>query len=288
MPISYANYKRIQIEDFNFDMSSDKNVEHLVLDQYLGIHCHDFYEIEYVFSGEGYNIINNKKFELTNGSLLIVSPVDFHEIIPEQPLELFKIRFDDSDVSKDVFYKLFPYIYNLNITFDNQEREIINNLFLTLIKEKHFSAKNQYYSKLKKRILEIILLHVTNYCITNFHNPPELYNNTNDIIQKVLIFIQLNYRNQISLKDVAAYAHISPNYLSKLFHQNMNISFVGYVNKLKMNFAKKLLLNTDFSITDICIDTGYSSLPSFSNKFKQTFGLTPGEYKKLHCKEVVK
>ncbi len=84
---------------------------------------------------------------------------------------------------------------------------------------------------------------------------------------------------QLSLETVAKYLNISPNYLSRYFHNECNITFVAYVTSLKMQYGRKLLLETDMKIEEISRELGYSTPQYFISKFKKQFGYTPNTYR---------
>jgi YesN/AraC family two-component response regulator len=118
-------------------------------------------------------------------------------------------------------------------------------------------------------------------------NDPKLpqKQHSNLIISKVLNFIEDTPLDAISLSAAANYVHISPNYLSTVFKQYMNINFVEYVMQLRINEAKKLLEKTEMTVADIGERLGYADLPYFSNFFKKVVGCTPSEYRN-RCKKV--
>ena len=72
----------------------------------------------------------------------------------------------------------------------------------------------------------------------------------------------------------------SSRYFAKLFKEYTGKSYSGYVNDIKMEFAKKLLLNTDFSIGEIARKTGYDDQGHFGRNFKKYTGMKPSAYRK--------
>ncbi|MCF0242702.1 MAG: response regulator [Treponema sp.] len=103
----------------------------------------------------------------------------------------------------------------------------------------------------------------------------------NPVIKKVCDYINLHLSSDFSLEDAAQDAGISPFYLSKLFKEEMNDTFVNYVTNMKMKKASRLLLETEMSIKEITAATGYNDQNYFSKIFKNKFDSTPSEYRKL-------
>lgn len=102
---------------------------------------------------------------------------------------------------------------------------------------------------------------------------------TGGVIAKAKDFIEANYRKDISLDDVSRSVDISPYYFSKLFKEETGVNFIEYLTNIRIEHAKKLLLNRELSIKNICSDTGYSDPNYFSRIFKKLVGVTPTEYR---------
>ena len=102
---------------------------------------------------------------------------------------------------------------------------------------------------------------------------------TNGVIAKAKAFIEDNYSKDISLDDVSRKVDISPYYFSKLFKEETGENFIEYLTNIRIERAKKLLLNKDISIKSICATAGYSDPNYFSRIFKKQVGLTPTEYR---------
>jgi two-component system response regulator YesN len=102
------------------------------------------------------------------------------------------------------------------------------------------------------------------------------------ILQKAKLYMDEHFQESIGLDQVAEYAGISANYLSRLFKQSTGESFVRYLSKLKIAQAKILLLNDANSVASVGEKVGYPNPRYFSKWFKIMTGLTPQEFKKLN------
>lgn len=103
---------------------------------------------------------------------------------------------------------------------------------------------------------------------------------SNAMLKKVLEYIEERYTDEnFSLNDAAKAANVSPNYFSAIFSQEMDMTFIEYVTKKRMDKAKKLLRQSKRSTADVAAEVGYKDSHYFSYVFKKTQGCTPREYR---------
>ncbi len=97
---------------------------------------------------------------------------------------------------------------------------------------------------------------------------------------RVTHYIDEHYSDGVSLEEVAEATGISRYYVSHLFKELMDNTFVGYVNELRLNHAAMLLAATDSPIIEIASKSGFNNLSNFNRAFKMYFGKTPSMYRK--------
>ena len=100
------------------------------------------------------------------------------------------------------------------------------------------------------------------------------------ILRKAMDYINANFDNEaLSLNSVANEVDVSANYLSTIFSQSMQKTFIEYVTGKRMEKAKMLLRNSDKGSSEIAIEVGYKDPHYFSFVFKKTQGCSPREYR---------
>ena len=99
-------------------------------------------------------------------------------------------------------------------------------------------------------------------------------------LQRVTNYIDEHYIDGLSLDEVASATGISRYYVSHLFKELMDTTFVGYVNDLRLNRAAMLLMTSDSPIIEIAALSGFNNLSNFNRAFKLHFGKTPSAYRK--------
>lgn len=100
------------------------------------------------------------------------------------------------------------------------------------------------------------------------------------VLKKGLKYIEENFSDEsFSLNSVAGAIGVSSNYFSSIFSQEMQMTFIEYVTKKRMEKAKKLLSQTQLHSSEIAGEVGYKDPHYFSFVFKKTVGCTPREYR---------
>ncbi|AIQ58786.1 helix-turn-helix domain-containing protein [Paenibacillus borealis] len=105
------------------------------------------------------------------------------------------------------------------------------------------------------------------------------------VISFVLEYLDKHYGEDINLNIVADKLNLTSGYLSSIFKEKTGINFSEYLNTLRIERAKELLMNIDQRIQDIALQVGYQNVNSFIRMFKRSSGLTPGEYRKRYVGE---
>lgn len=101
----------------------------------------------------------------------------------------------------------------------------------------------------------------------------------NEHINSALSFIHMNYQKDLSLSDVANYVHLTPFHLSRLFKTVTGHSFVTYVSDYRLSKAKDMLKNSDMTVAEISVKSGFNNATTFYRTFKKFTGMSPQEYK---------
>lgn len=92
-------------------------------------------------------------------------------------------------------------------------------------------------------------------------------------------YMKQHFRENLTLDTIAESAFLSASYASRLFKKQMNVSIMDYLLQLRMDEAKKMLRETNFSIDDISSRTGYADSSYFTKVFRKAMGVTPSQYR---------
>lgn len=100
------------------------------------------------------------------------------------------------------------------------------------------------------------------------------------IVQKICLYIEENLSSALTLSEVSAIFHYNSSYLSRMFKAERGEGFSEYVNRVKIERASRLLLETNLKIYQIAEAVGFRDVRYFTRLFSQLTGKTPSEYRK--------
>ncbi|MEG1752772.1 MAG: response regulator [Christensenella sp.] len=100
------------------------------------------------------------------------------------------------------------------------------------------------------------------------------------IVDKIHLFIQIHYAENITRNEIAKELYLAPEYLSKLYTKKTGKHLKDYINEHRIEKAKDLLRKGDINVSDVAQSVGFDNFSYFSTLFKKIVGKTPREYQK--------
>ncbi len=228
------------------------------------------YEIELYLSKSGTTYINDVKYDIEQYSLIICKPGDVRYSVNPFKCYYLYLSAEEGRI-KEILDSLPPQMQAFNA-------KIFLDRYFSLLK--YPSTANDAYAELRVigHISEIVFRLAEN---RDFYEKQKFVNmNVSKAITEAKRFIMKNYNRNIQLRDVANHVFLSPNYFHKLFTQVTGVTPHQYIINQKINAAKKMLLESDTTITDIVINCGFSSQSYFNAIFKREVKITPNDYRK--------
>ncbi|MBQ8741467.1 MAG: helix-turn-helix domain-containing protein [Clostridia bacterium] len=231
------------------------------------LHQHDFYEFEYIVEGEGIHLVNDRSYPIEKGDLLFITPMDFHGF-ETQNIKTITWHFFAKDMSPEIAFLLS----NLKADVIKNVNEKSVNDFKYLLEI--FNAKGDYAALQLKNLIELIIVDLFECKAKNVDD-----NVLGDGISQAIGYININFRDEITLDTISQRFHISPSYFSREFKKRTGVCFSDYLADKRFDYAKKLLKNGN-RVIDACYESGFSGVRNFTRRFKALYGITPTEYTK--------
>jgi AraC-like DNA-binding protein len=263
------------------------------------------HEFMYCIKGKAYINIEDRKYEITPKTLILIKPDLPHSLWMDEnnPPEIIWVHFDFSyrnDVGNlnKLVTGLNYLLYKEKLPMENYIRKdpVFNNTFSF---PEFLKIKNHDYIKnLFKNIVDIYeeqnpMWQV--YCkVSLFRILQEIMaeripyteqrnRNVKEIAETIADFINKNYYRKITLSDISKQVYLSEDYTGRIFKKQTGYNITGFINRVRMEKAKGLLLNTDLSITNISEMVGFSDIYYFSRVMKKYEGKSPAAWRKEYC-----
>lgn len=235
------------------------------------MHWHDYMELEIVISGSVEYIYNQSFYTARRGNAFLMSNYDIHSLKNHEEVCILNIRFTEKATDEDLYRYIASGANRFEGVLTESETEYV--LSQTQKLKHELANKNSFRQIMIKNLMTDILLTVLRRIDHEIGEMP------NDIVHRTVLELQKNFRKKITLKQVARELCFSPNYFGALFKKQIGMTFNEYLNVLRLKYACTLLLNSEYSIKEIALNSGYSSVEYFLYVFKKQMKTTPKRYR---------
>lgn len=234
-------------------------------------HHHEYYQIYYVISGEGDFIAGDQTITLGKGMYLFAKPNDVHGVsdtrdIDGEPLQMLEVKYV-------VFDKEFQERLN-QIPIVCRGSDMLEEMLNTVFKE-GIDTLPWYLEIATHTFISTLYYMIRFQKIDIAANPRK-----SKVVEQIKDKIKDNYKGEISLDQLASHVGHSKNYLCKVFKEHTGMTINLYLNKVKIDRAAELLVNTNFDISEISEQVGYNNIYHFIKTFNKMVGTSPGNYRK--------
>jgi len=275
--------KLIKVLDKNFSIDIVYHTPHTYDEPF---HWHTFLEIGLCLQGKGWFFFGEKTYEVQPGDVFISNNLERHIARSDEtePSKYIFIYFDVSLIdNRELLLPFFsnPAKLENRIAFDNKDAPSIREYILFI--EKELQLKQIMYKDTVKSALNLLCSFIFRHYQQSMSTSPKMdYQYAMKLkakIMPVLQYIKENYMEQISLYDIANVLNLSPSRTYHLFKEATGEKFKNFLTEIRVNEAKRLLADTDESVTDILIDCGFQSHATFYRSFNKIVGITPSDYR---------
>ena len=265
----YLKHERLKIDNGKHISVEDHtaSIEH-------PLHWHSYFEIEIILSGAGKYVINDVEHDIEKNNVFFLTPTDFHSLELSEETKLINISFDEECVDeRDIASLLFSGTRKA-YSFDHEEHERI--VMAARLLSHECDSGGECTIQLLKYLLQCIIRKNT---VT--YDAAPVKNEHYRGIKKAIVFLELHFKDDVTLADAAKEAGYHPTYFSELFKKVTGESFTESLTRLRISYAKMLLAN-GISATDACFMSGFRSFSNFTATFKKLCKISPGQYKIKH------
>ncbi len=250
-------------------------------------HYHPEYELTYIVKGSGYRIVGNSYEQYSDGDLVLLGSNLPHTWTskPDNTFasEAIVIQFSSEFITPFLVLHESNRIKQLLEHSDRGLRIAVDEMLVSNIME---LPKIQGMDRVLKLIwiLEEITKRQCDYIAPNtFHNVVSKKNEFR--INKACIFLQNNFNQKISLKQVADLIYLTESNFCKFFKKATGKTYSDYLNELRINEACRMLVQTEQTINEISYACGFETLSYFNRVFLFKKAITPTTFRKQNITE---
>lgn len=250
---------------------------HRGLDNFIGKHSHDFFELFLITKGEVIHIINQKREILYEGMLVLVRKDDEHyyELNNNSEIEYLNIAFSEETLKKyAILIGIFNYIDFL-LKADNF-KIIVDIKFLNQIILKCEHIEKYTKNKLSFRVSSLFF-DILAYILENYENYSD--KNLPDSITNICADLRNSHNFEKSLREIFDSHTNSYEHNCREFKKYMGVNPTTFFNENKMNYATNLLMYSDYPILNICYSCGFDNVSYFYELFKRKHRITPAKFR---------
>ena len=224
-------------------------------------HLHMCFEFITVLSGEMNITVDRREYTLTCGEAMLIFPNQLHQIRSEKSRHLLCI-FSPTLVQ--------AYSAKTEKLIPKSAVFIPDPFLISTLDSMHEDSKSFY----KKGLLYSLC--------AQFDSCAEYTakeTGRGDLLSDIFDFVERSFDKQCSLGELSRDIGYDYAYLSRYFKKATGISFIEYLNQYRLNYACHLLENSELSVLECAMSSGFTSLPSFNRNFKNRYDTTPQKYR---------
>lgn len=235
-------------------------------------HTHNHTELFFIVSGKGQFLIQDQVFPVDVNNLVIINPNVAHTeaSLNAQPLEYIVLGIDGIELATEE---------NSNGQFcilDHFESVDISSCLRNILRE--MELKNTGYMDICQAYMEILIIRLMRNTDLAVQVQPQVISG-NSQCAAVRRYIDLHFKETLTLEQLSEEAHMNKYYLSHAFKREYGISPINYMISRRIDESKYLLAETDLSMSQIAQLLGFSSLSYFSQVFRKIHGSSPMEFR---------
>jgi AraC-like DNA-binding protein/mannose-6-phosphate isomerase-like protein (cupin superfamily) len=273
-----AQYEKIEPSEF----SSFKAYSYEKAEFDTPWHYHPQFELTYILSGRGIRYVGNGFEYFEEGDLVLLGPNLPHcwKNTGKQRGKsgAIVVHWDNNLLGKnnhefDPIIKLFSKAQQ-GVKYLPGFSKRIKEKLLGMLKQSSFERLMTLFS-----ILNELATQGDCQTLSTIAVDASLRNYDHQRINTVYQFVRKNYREKVTLTQIASEVHMSEEAFSRFFSKMMNKPFFTFLNEYRINAACQLLIETDQPVSDVAIASGFETLPFFYRQFGKFKNLSPKKYR---------
>lgn len=261
-----------------------KKKEYKQWPKYSEAHFHECHELYYLIEGSVYYCIDDEKYTINAGEVVFL-PMDIsHKTRPnsQESYKCISLYVSPDYVKKflDKTSDLHDFFYKLNIIkLNSRGRTVVEFILNKMLNE--YNKKSELNESYINAYLTTLFLTLNDYSCSQSTNEVQLNKSISPVVMNITKYINTHFSDEITLSSLAQEFYLHPSYISNLIKKNLGVTFVEYLNRVRIQKSLKLLQTTERKIEDIAGMCGFNSGSHYTKVFVSYWGTPPSQYRKL-------
>lgn len=246
---------------------------------YVPSHWHNSVEIIFVLRGHLEVTMGSQKHTLMEGDVLLINQCHVHEVIGLD-MNIIATYLIPISYLKDRIKGMESINFECYSGSTRQDKKSalnhIRQLLADMVQLMH--KKGEAY----ELEMQVRMLGVFSALMKQFKTPligGAMNEKYMERMMRIITYIDDNYKEAISLQNIAEREYLSVPYLSKFFSENIGLNFQSYLTSIRLKNTVEVLLHQEDTITDLALAHGFPNVKSFYVAFKNKYHMTPNEYR---------
>ena len=239
---------------------------------------HQFFELTYVDTGELFTEVDGVSYKLGEKELIIYGPGQFHaQHTNDQTVSYVTVMFNMENISPDLPDDWYNVLINRVFPYNKK----IYTLIKALVQESSTGAP--YTDSLMHCLLTETIIRLLQGVYTLPTSQPSSVvrqNYQEELFDRILTFVEGKMYEPLTVADICQQFSLSRSTLQLLFKNAVNQSPKKYISDMKLEKSCQMLRENKYTISEISLKLGYSSIHYFSNAFNQKYHISPSEFAK--------
>ena len=240
-------------------------------------HFHQDIEILYIVEGET-AVKEGETYRLGKDDIAVINSNQPHAYSSARNTIAFRILIPYRTFRKLIREEYFIFCCNSVLYTSRDDRDL--RILIETLLLRYLNMEHADLSEIASLLFQIIHKLTADYRMDRDSLKIYLKEHMSEKIDRILNYINHYYYEPLSLTDVAAHFQVSETYLSRYFKKKTGQNFINYLNEVRIENAALELRGTDASITNIAMDSGFSTPSVLNRYYKKKYGITPSEYRK--------
>ena len=239
---------------------------------------HHFFELTYVDTGRLHTEVDGVSYTLNEKELIIYGPGQFHsQHTDDQTVSYVTVMFTMENISPDLPDNWYSVLINRVFPYSKK----VYTLIKTLVQESSTGAP--YMDSLMHCLLTETVIRLLQDVYTAPTAQPSSVirqNYQDELFERILAYVESKIYEPLTVAEICQQFSLSRSTLQLLFKSAVNQSPKKYISDMKLERSCQMLRENKYTISEISLKLGYSSIHYFSNAFNQKYHIPPSEYAK--------